>query len=90
MTRTEAEQRLYDPLWFGAMLVKDGKADLYLAGNLTPTSKLLRVGMQCFGMAAGIRTVSSFFLMIAPDMQRMSAYADCMIVPRGDCRYGSC
>lgn len=81
ITRTDAIRIIQNPLWFAAMLVKDGQADLCIAGNLSTTPKVLRAALQSLGVEEGINTVSSFFLMISPGEQHVYAYADCWVIP---------
>ena len=75
----EARQTVQKPLFFGAMMVREGMADGSVAGSLSTTADVLRAGIHCIGVAEGISVVSSFFLMIFP----YSAYtfADCAVVP---------
>lgn len=55
------------PLWFGAMLVREGGADGLVAGAFHLSADVARACLQCLGKAPGVRTVSSCFLMIHPD-----------------------
>ncbi|HNR69108.1 MAG TPA: phosphate acetyltransferase [bacterium] len=81
LTLFEASQRLDDPLYMGAMLLREAKADLCIAGNLSSTADVLRAAIQIIGVAPGLRTISSFFAMIAPDGQRVYAFADAAVLP---------
>jgi phosphate acetyltransferase len=75
-----AKKVMQDPLFFGAMMVRENMAEMSLAGAVNTTGNVLRAGLQIIGVARGFSTVSSFFLMILPD-QRVLTYADCGVVP---------
>jgi phosphate acetyltransferase len=75
----EAEQTVKKPLFFGAMMVREGIADGSVAGSLSTTGDVLRAGIQAIGVADGISIVSSFFLMVFP--QKTYTFADCAVVP---------
>ncbi len=75
----EARKAMQQPLFFGAMMVREGLADGSVAGSLSTTGDVLRAGIQVIGLAENISVVSSFFLMIFPD--RVFSFADCAVVP---------
>jgi len=75
----EARKSMTHPLFFGAMMVREGIADGSVAGSLSTTGDVLRAGLQVIGLADGISVVSSFFLMIFKD--RILSFADCAVVP---------
>lgn len=77
----DASAKLRDPLWFGAMMLAEGDADLCIAGNLSATSAVLRAGLRVLGLAEGTQTISSIMFMIAPDGERVLGFADCGVVP---------
>ena len=52
------------PVWFAAGLVAIGAADASVAGAATDTAQVLRAGIRMVGTAAGVRSVSSSFLMV--------------------------
>jgi phosphate acetyltransferase len=79
MTHEEAAQRVLDPLVFGAFLVRSGDCGGGVAGSEAATADVLRAGLQVVGLARGIATLSSCFLMVFPD--RVYTYADCGVVP---------
>src|SRR6185437_13762665 len=64
------------------MMVKAGHADAMLAGAAHPTARVIEAGMMTIGLAAGIRTPSSFFLMVLDG--RVLLYADCAVNPEPD------
>jgi phosphate acetyltransferase len=75
----EAQQTMKIPLYFGAMMVREGLADGSVAGSLSTTGDVLRAGIQVIGLAENITVVSSFFLMVFP--QQVFSFADCAVVP---------
>ncbi len=76
---TDAQKAMTHPLFFGAMMVREGMADGSVAGSLSTTGDVLRAGIQVIGLAPGITIVSSFFLMVFP--QQVYSFADCAVVP---------
>lgn len=81
----QALEAVHNPLWFGAMLVQCGHCDGMVAGALNTTAETVRACLQAIGAAKGIKTVSSFFLMIHPESsygeQGAVIFADCAVVP---------
>jgi phosphate acetyltransferase len=75
----EALKAMLHPLYFGAMMVREGLAHGSVAGSLSTTGDVLRAGIQVIGLAENISIVSSFFLMVFP--QRVLSFADCAVVP---------
>ena len=72
-----AERALQRPLFFAGMMVKAGDADAMLAGVAHPTARVIEAGLMTIGLAPGIRTPSSFFLMILKE--RVLLFADCAV-----------
>ncbi len=85
ITEAQALEAVHNPLWFGSMLVQAGHCDGMVAGALNTTSETVRACLQAIGAAKGIKTVSSFFLMIHPDAsfgeQGAVIFSDCAVVP---------
>jgi len=85
ITEAQAMEAVHNPLWFGAMLVQAGYCDGMVAGALNTTAETVRACLQAIGAAKGIKTVSSFFMMIHPDAsygeQGAMIFADCAVVP---------
>lgn len=79
MTPEQALATMKRPLFFGAMMVREGDAHGSVAGSISTTGDVLRAGIQVIGVAEGISIVSSFFLMVFPD--KMYTFADCAVVP---------
>lgn len=78
----EAQKTMKRPLFFGAMMVREGMADGSVAGSLSTTGDVLRAGIQIIGVSDGINIVSSFFLMMFP--YTTYTFADCAVVPDPD------
>lgn len=79
LTLAEAEKIMTNPLYFGAMMVREGLADGSVAGSLSTTGDVLRAGIQVIGLAPNITIVSSFFLMVFPE--KIYSFADSAVVP---------
>jgi phosphate acetyltransferase len=80
MTPAMAERLLRRPLYFGGALVAAGEAAALVAGAVTPSRRVIEAGMLTIGLAPGIATPSSFFLMIIPGSPpRTYVFADCAI-----------
>ena len=72
-----AERAVRRPLFFAGMMVKAGDADAVLAGVAHPTARVIEAGMMTIGLAEGIKTPSSFFLMVFDE--KVLLYADCAV-----------
>jgi len=73
-----------DPLFQAAARVRTGAADCFVAGAVRTTADVLRAALWLIGVAPGISTVSSFFLMVVPQPgggERVLVFADCGVVP---------
>jgi phosphate acetyltransferase len=75
----EAQHQMTHPLFFGAMMVREGLAEGSVAGSQSTTGDVLRAAIQVIGLADNITVVSSFFMMIFP--QQVYSFADCAVVP---------
>ncbi len=69
------------PVAAGALMVRRGEAELGIAGNRSSTADVLRAGLRAIGTGAGIKTVSSFFFMIAPGGEKLLIFTDAAVVP---------
>ncbi|MFH0839277.1 MAG: phosphate acetyltransferase [Candidatus Omnitrophota bacterium] len=84
ITIDEAQNTLKNPVYFAAMMVRNQRADGFVAGASFTTHDVGRAAIHCLGIARGIETVSSAFIMIVPIDERKSRlliFADCGIVP---------
>jgi len=84
VTLEEAEQTVKDPLYFGNLLVRDGKANGSVAGATNTTAHTVAAAIRCIGVRQGFKIVSSFFLMVLPEKKfgekGAMIYADCGVV----------
>jgi phosphate acetyltransferase len=77
-----AQRAAMKPLFHAGLMVKAGDADAMLAGAAHATARVIEAGHMTIGLADGIRTPSSFFLMALHD--RVLVYADCAVNPDPD------
>lgn len=76
---------LKDRTMYGALILKAGDADGFVSGACHSTANTLRPGLQVIKTAPGIKTVSSCFIMVAPESgnkyikEGISLFADCAI-----------
>jgi phosphate acetyltransferase len=80
----EARTLLTDPLYYGNLMVRLGKADGSVAGATNTTSHTVRAALHCIGVRSGFKLVSSFFLMALRDSSLGEngalIFADCGVV----------
>jgi len=81
VTVEQARRLMQNPLYFGAMMVREGQADGSVAGAINTTGEVLRAALQCIGLAPGISVVSGVFLMVFEDTGKVLSYADSAVVP---------
>lgn len=90
LTPEEAKQLLTgkDNLYYAGMMVRLGDAGGEVAGATSTTGNVLKAAFQTVGTAPGIKTVSSFFLMITktPSFGEngILLFADCAVNPNPD------
>ena len=84
MMPDEARISVQDPLYYGNLLVRQGRADGSVAGATNTTAHTVRAALHCVGVRRGFKLVSSFFVMALPraDFGAEGAliYADCGVV----------
>ncbi len=84
MTPEEAHEAMADPLYYANMMVRSGKADGTVAGATNTTAHTVRAALKCLGVQPGLKTVSSFFLMVVPNKtfgeNGAMIFADCGVV----------
>ncbi len=66
MTEEQVKEQAKDATFFGALMLKSGDADGLVSGACHSTANTLRPGLQIIKTAPGVKSVSSFNLMIAP------------------------
>lgn len=88
MTHEEATKLVEDRLYFGALMVKSGDADGYLAGAINTTGNVLRPALQIIRTAPGVSVVSGAFLLFCPMKHHgkdgLVVVADCAVTPNPD------
>ena len=76
---------LKDHTMYGALLLKAGDADGFVSGACHSTANTLRPGLQVIKTAPGFKTVSSCFIMVAPEggnpyiPEGIAVFGDCAI-----------
>ena len=84
VTLDEARQQMDDPLYFGNMMVREGRADGSVSGATHTTGHTVGAALKCIGPRPGLRIVSSFFLMVVPGVEFGEGgaliFADCGVV----------
>ncbi|HDS08965.1 MAG TPA: phosphate acetyltransferase [Firmicutes bacterium] len=81
----EAKIAVRNTLFYAPLMVKNGLADAVVAGAASSTADVLRGAIRVLGTAEGIKTVSSFFIMVTPSKEYgqngVLVFADCAIIP---------
>ncbi len=84
MTIDQAQELVLDQLHFADLMVQAGDADGTIAGARYTSGDCVRAALQIIGVAPGINTVSSFFLMIFEALhhepKQAMLFADCALV----------
>ena len=76
---------LKDHTMYGALILKAGDADGFVSGACHSTANTLRPGLQVIKTAPGFKTVSSCFIMVAPESGNkylpdgIALFGDCAI-----------
>jgi len=65
------------PLFHAGMMVRAGDAEAMVAGAACPSARVIEAGLLTVGLAPGVATPSSFFVMALPDRALM--FADCAV-----------
>ncbi|MCP4634832.1 MAG: phosphate acetyltransferase [candidate division Zixibacteria bacterium] len=88
MTLEVAAKTMTNVLFYGAMMVRRGDADGCVAGAHNTTGDVMRAAIQTIGMAEGIKTVSSCFIMVLPEYRgeknKVLVFGDCAVLPDPD------
>ncbi|MBX7247078.1 MAG: phosphate acetyltransferase [Candidatus Sumerlaeaceae bacterium] len=86
--RKMAARMMANPLFFGAMMVRQGIADGAVAGAVNTTANVIRASRGVIGTLDGVSDVSSCFLMECKDKgfgeNGVLAFADAAIIPDPD------
>jgi len=86
ITEKQATEFMRNPLYWGAMLVRNGFSDAGVAGAKNTTGNVMRAAFHCLGVAKGVKVVSSCFLMVLPEFmderEKVFVFADCAVLPQ--------
>ena len=78
-----AERLVHKPMFYAGMMVRSSDAHAMIAGVTSATGRVIEAGLMTVGLAPGIQTPSSFFLMVIPgrggDHEKSFIYADCAV-----------
>ena len=69
MTPEQADELVYDEVYYGMMMVKKEEADGLISGAIHSTADTLRPALQILKTAPGTKLVSAFFLMVVPNCE---------------------
>jgi len=83
MDLNEAKETMNNPLFYGAMMIRNNMADCAVAGSVNATGNVLRAAIQVIGLAEKIKAVSSSFFMVLKDDNVLS-FGDCAVIPNPD------
>jgi phosphate acetyltransferase len=68
-TMDEAMEQVLDPLYFGNLMVRNGRADGAVAGATNTTAHTVRAGLITIGLKEGFTLVSSVIVMVMPNSE---------------------
>lgn len=67
ITMEQAQETMKDNVFWAVMMVKKGEADGMVSGAAHSTADTVRPALQIIRTAPGVKTASSFFVMVVPD-----------------------
>jgi len=68
-TFDEASKQILDPLYFGDLMVRNGRADGSVAGATNTTAHTVRSALITLGLKPGLSLVSSVIVMVVPNKE---------------------
>lgn len=83
VTPEVAKEAILNPLFFGAMMVRENIATGAVAGSINTTGDVLKAAIQIVGLMQNIKVVSSSFLMVLKNGEILT-FADCAVIPDPD------
>src|SRR5512145_1107548 len=69
VTMEEAAKQILDPLYFGNLMVRSGRADGSVAGATNTTAHTVRSALLTLGLRQGYSVVSSIIVMVVPNTE---------------------
>jgi phosphate acetyltransferase len=85
IAQEEAVQTVSDPLFYAAIMVREGLADGFVAGASHTTADVARASFQCLGLDKRFSVMSSTFIMVIPNCdygtKGVLLFSDCGIIP---------
>ena len=90
----EVKKMFDDPLYYAAMMVREGKADGFVAGASHTTPDVGRAAIRCLGVDERMGLACSCLIMAVPDCEYgvggTFIFADCGIIPEPNPRQLAC
>lgn len=82
----DARSMIKEPIYYAALMVDTGRAGGSVGGAVYSTGKVIVAAAQVLGMAPGVKTLSSSFLMVVPDFldtgcEKAFVYGDAGAIP---------
>ncbi|MCX7624637.1 MAG: phosphate acetyltransferase [Candidatus Sumerlaeaceae bacterium] len=85
LSASAARRILTNPLFFAAMMVREGLADGVVAGALNTTANVVLAAQGAIGLREGVSSVSSAFVMVCQDTNfgehGIFVFADAAVIP---------
>jgi malate dehydrogenase (oxaloacetate-decarboxylating)(NADP+) len=75
LTQNEARAKMYEPIYFGSMMLAAGEADALVAGIGSHYPEAVRPPLQCLGTAEGVRLTCGLH-MVALQQRELMFFAD--------------
>ena len=83
-TKDMIREYLDDPIHLSCTMLACNDADCVVAGAITSTSKIIRTAIRIVGIDKKSKWVSSMFLMVNPNNDKIYAFCDCAVIPEPD------